>query len=90
MAGASEAGVTPTSDQAVVTASAWSPAAAIVAAAKPAKSVPVLTAPPVSAAYQILPAPSHELPPIALAARAKARLGMPELMWTPPLSSVPS
>ncbi len=46
--------------------------------------------PPVSAAYQIRPAPSAAEPPIAIAASWKARLGMPELRWTPPLSSVVS
>ena len=46
--------------------------------------------PPVSAAYQIRPAPSADEPPIAVAASWKARLGMPELRWTPPLSSVVS
>ena len=46
--------------------------------------------PPVSAAYQIGPAPSADLPPIAVAASTKARLGMPELRCTPPLSSVVS
>ena len=62
----------------------------MVAAAKPAKSVSDVTAPPVRAAYQIWPAPSQVSPPIAVAARWKARLGMPELVWTPPLSSVVS
>jgi Zn-dependent metalloprotease len=43
--------------------------ATIVAAAKPAKSVSVVTRPPVNAAYQICPAPSHVSPPMAVAAR---------------------
>ena len=46
--------------------------------------------PEVSAAYQIFPAPSQELPPIPVAARWNALLGMPELVCTPPLSSVVS
>ena len=73
-----------------MTAAACSPAAATVAAAKPANAVSAPTAGPVSAAYQIAPAPSHDVPPIAVAARWKARLGMPELRWTPPLSSLVS
>ena len=36
------------------------------------------------------PAPSQALPPMAVAARWNARLGMPELVCTPPLSSVVS
>ena len=69
--------------------SACSPAAATVAAAKAAKSAR-LDSPPVRAAYQIRPAPSADEPPIAVAASWKARLGMPELRWTPPWSSVVS
>ena len=46
--------------------------------------------PPVRAAYQIRPAPSAAEPPMATAASWKARLGMPELRWTPPWSSVVS
>ena len=80
-------GATPTVSQAWRTASACSPAAATVAAANPAKSVVAPTWPPVRAAYQIAPAPSHDRPPMAVAARWKARLGMPELRCTPPLSS---
>ncbi len=41
----------------------------------------------VRAAYQILPARSQAKPPRIVAARKKAWFGMPELMWTPPLSS---
>src|SRR3954452_22943811 len=84
------AGLTPTASHAFVTASTASGetsfAAATVAAPKPAKSVsgPM---PEVSAAYQILPAPSQELPPSATAARENALLGIPEFVWTPPLSS---
>ena len=62
----------------------------MVAAAKPAKSVSGPTAPLVRAAYQIAPAPAQVLPPIEVAASWKARLGMPELRWTPPLSSAVS
>ena len=62
-------GSTPTVDHAWRTASAWSPAAAMVAAANPAKSVSAVTWPPVSASYQIWPAPSQVSPPIAVAAR---------------------
>ncbi len=80
------AGVTPTVVHACWTIAACAPAAATVAAAKPAKSVFGPTFLPVSAAYQILPAPSAELPPIPVAASWNARLGMPLLMWTPPLS----
>ena len=65
-------------------------AASTVAAANPAKSVEAVTPPPVSAAYQTCPACSQLRPPMARAARAKARLGIPELMCTPPLSSVVS
>ena len=36
--------------------------------------------------YQMRPARSHALPPIAFAVRQKARFGIPELMCTPPLS----
>ena len=61
--------VTPTSDQAPRTASAWAPAAATVAAAKPAKSVARHRCPEVSAAYQIGPAPSQDRPPMPVAAR---------------------
>ena len=59
------------------------------AAAKRAKSL-VAGTPEVSAANQIRPAPSQLVPPIAVAASWKALLGMPELMCTPPLSSVVS
>ena len=62
-------GSTPTVAHARLTASAWSPAAAMVAAAKPAKSVSAVTWPPVRAAYQICPAPYQVSPPIAVAAR---------------------
>ena len=31
---------------------------------------------------------SHELPPIRMATSWKALFGIPELMWTPPLSRV--
>ena len=61
-------GVTPTVVHAVVTAPACSPADSTVACAKPAKSV-AAPMPDVSAAYQIRPAPSAELPPMAVAAR---------------------
>src|SRR5437867_1580734 len=44
----------------------------------------------VSTSYQTSPAPSHEVPPIPVAARQKARFGIPELMCTPPSSSVVS
>ena len=37
-----------------------------------------------------LPAPAIDVPPIATAASWNALLGMPELRWTPPLSSVVS
>ena len=84
------AGVTPTVSQAFRTTSACSPATATVAAANPAKSVRAPTCPPVSAAYQIAPAPSHDRPPMPVAARANARFGMPEFRCTPPLSSVVS
>src|SRR4029077_15822899 len=62
-------GSTPTVVHARRTASAWSPADAMVAGAKPAKSVSAVTCPPVRAAYQICPAPSQVSPPIAVAAR---------------------
>ena len=40
--------------------------------------------------YQILPVTSQARPPMAFAARTNARLGIPELVWTPPLSSAVS
>ena len=79
--------ITPTCVHASSTTAACSPAAAIVAAAKVAKSLSA-SSPEVSASYQIRPAPLQDSPPIARAAITNARLGMPLLMCTPPLSSV--
>ena len=82
--------MTPTCSHAERTTSATSgdtaSAAVTVAAAKAAKSVSA-EIPEVSAAYQIVPAPSQLVPPMPVAARWKALLGMPELVCTPPLSS---
>src|SRR5216684_1090927 len=43
----------------------------------------------VSTRYQMRPSTTQVKPPSAVAARLKARFGMPELMCTPPLSSEP-
>ena len=57
--------------------------------AKVSKSQSALMS-PVIVSNQTWPATSQALPPRVVASTWKALLGMPELMWTPPLSSVVS
>jgi hypothetical protein len=86
-------GSTPTVAQARRTASAATvdaaSAASTVAAANPAKSVSGAR-PEVSARHYTWPATSQDAPPSEVAVRWNARLGIPELRCTPPLSSVVS
>ncbi len=55
-------------------------AASTVSAANPAKSMSLVILAPVTTSYQISPAPSQDGPPMLVAARWNARLGMPELV----------
>ena len=59
-----------------------------VACANDSKPACALSWPLTSVSYQTWPAFSQLCPPMSSAARAKARLGIPELIWTPPLSVV--
>ena len=61
-----------------------------VASANRAKSAVRGSEPPVTVRYQMRPARSQAWPPSATATRWNALFGMPELMCTPPLSSVVS
>ena len=56
--------------------------------ANAAKSAVRESVPPVTVRYQMRPARSHACPPRAVATSSKALFGMPELMCTPPLSSL--
>ena len=96
VAGAATSDATPTASHPALTAATTSEsapwravAAATVSRAKVAKSQSALMS-PVMVSTQTWPATSQALPPRVVATTWNALLGMPELMCTPPLSSVVS
>ena len=91
--GGATASARPTATQPARTAATtsdpapWRAVAALtVSAAKVSKSQSALMS-PVMVSNQTWPAASQALPPSVVATTWKALFGMPELMWTPPLSS---